>query len=218
MLPNYQIHDRIYADIKAKGWPGWGGADRIAQASSLINRLFAHDCVPTSGKVLDLGCGEGNYTRILHKRGYEVTGVDVSQQAIDWAREKSAALGDNIEYFVRDLSQPGVLHGMNFDLVVDGNCFHCIIGEDRITFLENVHVALNKNGIFFISSLCSNHDEDEVREAHGQPYRHLRSVKNMMAELKSVGFEILDHQIYERETNNHITFHVRKNEKPKLKN
>ena len=213
LTSSYQIHDRIYADIRAKGWPGWGGADRISKANILIGRLFAHPAVPQSGAVLDLGCGEGNYTRILYEKGYEVTGVDVSENAIAWAQEKSFQLGDSINYFVQDLSQPNALQGLSFDLIVDGNCFHCIIGEDRMTFLENVYASLHGGGIFFVSSMCSKNDKDEIREAFGQPYRHLRPVKSMFAEFDTVGFEILEHQIYERESFNHITIHARKNGK-----
>jgi predicted TPR repeat methyltransferase len=41
-----------------------------------------------SKKILELGCGTGNYTKILVDRGYEVTAVDVSEDMLKLASEK----------------------------------------------------------------------------------------------------------------------------------
>ena len=48
-------------------------------------------------RVLDLGCGEGAYSRELARRGARVTGVDGSATLIDAARQRSAAAGLDIE-------------------------------------------------------------------------------------------------------------------------
>jgi SAM-dependent methyltransferase len=42
---------------------------------------------PTSGRALDLGCGEGRSTRELTARGYDAVGVDSSPSMVDRARE-----------------------------------------------------------------------------------------------------------------------------------
>ncbi len=43
--------------------------------------------------VLDLGCGEGGYSRELTRRGARVTGVDASKRLIDIARQRAATRG-----------------------------------------------------------------------------------------------------------------------------
>ena len=41
-----------------------------------------------SGKALDLGCGTGNYTLELKKRGFDVVGLDASEGMLEVARKK----------------------------------------------------------------------------------------------------------------------------------
>lgn len=45
--------------------------------------------LPTNARILDLGCGAGRYARAIARRGYQVTGVDLSADLLEVAREKS---------------------------------------------------------------------------------------------------------------------------------
>ncbi|WP_406636307.1 class I SAM-dependent methyltransferase [Amycolatopsis sp. WGS_07] len=64
-------------------------------------------------RVLDAGCGNGYFSRILAARGAEVTGVEPATSLISFAREKS---GDDISYLQADLTQLPKLEP--FDAVV----------------------------------------------------------------------------------------------------
>ncbi len=54
------------------------------------------------GLILDLGCGTGNMTEALRKKGYDMIGVDYSQEMLSVAMEKSAQNDDTQD---EDLSQ-----------------------------------------------------------------------------------------------------------------
>ena len=41
-------------------------------------------------KILEVGCGTGNYTKLLLERGYDVTAVDISEDMLKVAAEKCA--------------------------------------------------------------------------------------------------------------------------------
>ena len=43
----------------------------------------------SSLKIIDIGCGTGRHSIELTKRGYSVTGIDLSQSQLDRAREKA---------------------------------------------------------------------------------------------------------------------------------
>jgi SAM-dependent methyltransferase len=49
-------------------------------------------------RILDAGCGQGRLTIPLAKRGYEMTGVDLSHQAIDSARQYAREEGLEIDF------------------------------------------------------------------------------------------------------------------------
>ena len=209
MSVNYLIHDEMYREARAKGWHGWGGNERMAREHILLERLFSFKGLPRSGSVLELGCGEGHYCRRLSAKGYSVTGVDVSQTAITWAIEKTNP-ADDVNYFVCDLTEHGALENRTFALIVDGNCLHCIIGDDRLVFLRNVHQALKKDGIFFISSLCSSSGEDEIIERNGTPYRTVLSYQSLLAELETAAFHVEKSVFHQGKTTSHCTAHMSK--------
>ncbi|MEV4351624.1 class I SAM-dependent methyltransferase [Actinoplanes sp. NPDC049596] len=70
--------------------------------------------------VLDLGCGTGELALTLARRGYDVTGIDISPVAIDQARARTAGLTAHFE--VQDattLNLPG-----QYDTLIDCGLLH----------------------------------------------------------------------------------------------
>ena len=57
------------------------------------------------GLVLDLGCGTGTMTEILASKGYDMTGVDFSEEMLDIAMQKRTKSGHDILYLMRDMRE-----------------------------------------------------------------------------------------------------------------
>ena len=55
------------------------------------------------GLVLDLGCGTGTMTEILASKGYDMTGVDFSEEMLDIAMQKRTKSGHDILYLMQDM-------------------------------------------------------------------------------------------------------------------
>ena len=208
MHSNYSIYDSLYEEAKQNGWSGWGGNCRIASGPEQLRRILAKPYVQINCRALELGCGEGHLCRLLSRQGFEVTGVDVSKTALDWAVQKQPE--GSIQYIHADLCQPGVLDGEFFDLVVDGNCLHCILGDERTVFLSNVHRFLLLGGIFFVSSLCTGDGESVTIQRAGQSYRFVPSVEHLFQELDRAQFAVLDWEIRARDVFHHINVFARK--------
>lgn len=67
-------------------------------------------------QILDIGCGNGTFTRMLARRGASVVGYDPSAKMIEAAQESEQQEKLGIKYFVSD--RPPILPGMKFDQVV----------------------------------------------------------------------------------------------------
>jgi len=208
MKGNYTIYDQLYAQTQAAGQPCWGGQQRLEKETLWLERLFSQSQVPKQGKVLELGCGEGHFSRLLCQKGYQVTGADVSAQAIEWAETKARSMGLQIDYFVADLTQAGVLENQGYEMIVDGNCLHCIIDQDRPVFLTNVFQALRPGGVFFVSALSAQGTETEWIYRQAQAYRQIVPKPILENELLSAGFVLLASQEYPGERHNHCTLHT----------
>ena len=59
-----------------------------------------------SKRILDIGCGTGRHAIELTKRGYQVTGFDLSEAQLRRAREKGEAAGVAIDFQCRDATKP----------------------------------------------------------------------------------------------------------------
>ncbi|ATI48333.1 class I SAM-dependent methyltransferase [Vibrio parahaemolyticus] len=203
MKPNYQVHESMYVEARQAGWEGWGGNERMSKAV-LVERFLDLCDRPKQGKLLELGCGEGHHCRAFQKLGFEVTGIDISPTAIAWAKKKAKATGIEGKYYTADLTVESFQLPERYDVVIDGNCLHCIIGADRAIFLDHVYRNLSESGVFFVSSLCSK--DETYRDS--SPYRHIASQSGLVIELEQAGFQVLNVRVYERDTSNHITVYA----------
>ncbi|NYH55270.1 SAM-dependent methyltransferase [Nocardiopsis arvandica] len=98
-------------------WERYGAAGG-AQLGTLLDRE-AKERPTTPGRALDIGCGRGQFTPELARRGWEAVGVDIVPRAIEAARrqgpaEITYALGD-----ATDLEPAGL---GTFDLFLDIGC------------------------------------------------------------------------------------------------
>jgi len=100
-------------------------------------------------RVLDLACGEGYNTRIIAHKGAKVTGVDFSQEMINFAikQEEKDKLG--IAYYVSDASNLSRFKNNSFDIVT---CFMALqdIENYQKTFKEVYQVLRNLGRFVFV--------------------------------------------------------------------
>ena len=83
------------------------------------------DRQPAFGPALDLGCGSGIWGVELAKRGWQVTGVDIVEKALDRARQRVRDAGVDMRLVhadVTDLRRSDV--GSGYRLILDTGTFH----------------------------------------------------------------------------------------------
>ncbi|MEF2093983.1 methyltransferase domain-containing protein [Bacillus sp. CFBP9009] len=99
-------------------------------------------------KVLDLACGTGEMTVELAQHGFEVTGVDLSDEMLLVANEKAVKLGLSIPLFRQNMAE---LEGLGqFDCVTifcDSLNYLCD-EEDIVKTFSRVHEHLKDGGLF----------------------------------------------------------------------
>jgi len=84
-----------------------------AANAKLIDSFARLSNLAAGAKVLDVGCGSGIFTHLLHHRGYAATGLDISPKLLDLARRKYPDIvfieGDVENLPFDDASADGVL-------------------------------------------------------------------------------------------------------------
>lgn len=73
-----------------------------AEAHAFMNTLTQYLNLPENGSILDLACGKGRHSVYLSTLGYEVTGADLSENSISFAKQFE---NDHLHFKVHDMCQ-----------------------------------------------------------------------------------------------------------------
>ncbi len=106
-------------------WRSWFGPgylalydDYLAERTPVeIDRLEALLSLRPPLRILDLPCGQGRHAIELARRGYDVTGVDLSPFLLKVAEERARADGIGLHWLEGDMRQP--IAGERFDVVLN---------------------------------------------------------------------------------------------------
>lgn len=91
-------------------------------------------------RILDIGCGTGRHAIELARRGYQVTGFDLSEAQLRRAREKADEAGVAVEFQRRDATQP------HFEQEFDAAIMFCEGGFSLMETDEKNHAILRHAG------------------------------------------------------------------------
>ncbi|WP_018661382.1 class I SAM-dependent DNA methyltransferase [Heyndrickxia acidiproducens] len=116
-------------------------------------------------RVLDLACGTGELSIRLAKSGYDVTGVDLSEDMLAVASEKAIESGTPVTLLQQNMCALSGLH--DFDIVtIFCDSFNYLGTEAEVeAALKNVFNALKPGGLFLFD-VHSIYKMDEVFQNH----------------------------------------------------
>jgi 2-polyprenyl-3-methyl-5-hydroxy-6-metoxy-1,4-benzoquinol methylase len=70
-----------------------------------VDFLIEELALPPAGSILDVGCGTGRHSIELARRGYSVTGPDLSREMLTRAVASAEAAGVSVEWVRADASR-----------------------------------------------------------------------------------------------------------------
>lgn len=101
--------------------------------------------------ILDLGCGEGGYSRALAHKGAIVTAADCSEVFIEYAKNKAKEEGLRIDHCILNANTLNDINNNYYDIVL---CSMMLMDvKDLDGTLKEIHRVLKQNGKVFISIL-----------------------------------------------------------------
>ncbi len=76
------------------------------EAVSLVTLIESAVHADPGSLILDVGCGRGRHALEFARRGYQVTGLDLSERSLEVARERAAEENLNVEFIRGDMRNP----------------------------------------------------------------------------------------------------------------
>jgi phosphatidylglycerol:prolipoprotein diacylglycerol transferase len=114
------------------------------------------------GKLLDNGTGPGTQAIALAKRGFDVTGSDLSPAAIEYATKRAKKEEAKVTFVVDDVLDTK-LEGP-FDVVFDRGCFHVLDPDRRKDYVATMKKLLAKDGHLFLKTFS--HEQPGTEGPH----------------------------------------------------
>lgn len=114
-------------------------SEEVDYIDSLIRKYH-----PKAVQLLDVGCGTGNHAKLMGLKGYNIHGIDLSEQMLEIAKSNQSDISfeqGDIRHFKLD---------RRFDVIT--SLFHVMSyqtsNEDVVSSFKAVHNHLNKDGLF----------------------------------------------------------------------
>jgi SAM-dependent methyltransferase len=160
-----------------------------SEAQGFMDNLSNYLNIPEGGKILDLACGKGRHAVYLNTLGFNVTGVDLSEQSIKHAKQFE---NETLKFDVHDMSKP---YPDTFDAVFNlFTSFGYFQNENcNLETIKSIKAQLNEFGFGVIDFMNVNYIlenlvEDNVKTVEGIDFHQQRSLKEGYI-VKDIRFE-----------------------------
>jgi len=136
-----ELYDELMNDVDYESW-----ADYYTRLLSIYG--------VREGKVCECACGTGGLTLPLYRRGFQMTGVDLSQEMLWQAAQKARKQGIAIPYVRQDMRALNLHRPMDAVLATCDGVNYLLTEEDLLSFFRAAHRAVRPGGalVFDVST------------------------------------------------------------------
>ena len=136
-----ELYDELMNDVDYESW-----ADYYTRLLSIYGIR--------NGKICECACGTGGLTIPLHRRGFQMTGVDISREMLWEAAQKSRKLGIAMPFVQQDMKALNLHRPMDAVLATCDGVNYLLTEEDLLSFFRAAHRAIKPGGalVFDVST------------------------------------------------------------------
>lgn len=156
----------------------------------MVRALRSGQVVP--GKALDMACGTGNYSLFLAKKGFKVTGVDISENALAIAKAKSRKAKLKIRLLLADVFSLSLALHDTFDFILDYSLLHHIPHARTKAYAEKLVRRLEPGGKLLLVCYSEKDSEGRITKkgSHGNTmyYRTRKQIEDTFKPLQVIEY------------------------------
>ena len=130
-----EVYDQLMDNVNYESW-----ADFYSQMLHLGG-------VERGGKVCECACGTGGLTLPLARRGYQMTGVDLSQEMLWIAAQKARKQGLGLPFVQQDMRKLHLHRQMDAVLATCDGVNYLLTDEDVRAFFQAAYGAMRPGGV-----------------------------------------------------------------------
>lgn len=120
------------------------------EAEQFIDNLIGLLKPKSDARFLDLACGKGRHSVYLNKKGYQVTGIDLSPESISHASQFE---NESLQFYVQDMRRPFRINYFDHVLNLFTSFGYFEDQRDDLAVVNSVYKSLKSNGTFILDFL-----------------------------------------------------------------
>lgn len=162
----------------------------LSEATDFVRRLVKYLQPESGSRFCDLACGIGRHSRVVGEMGYEVVGLDLSENNIELARKEA---GSNLSFQVHDMRASFGENRFDYVLNLFTSFGYFDTDQDHFDTIKNIADGLKSGGMAVIDYLNVNFVQKslvrasvESRDGVDFHVRRLLSDKHIIKEIKVV--------------------------------
>lgn len=136
----------------------------FSEAKSFITLLVDYLKLPQNSKIIDLACGKGRHSIFLNEKGYDVLGLDLSEENISHNKEFEKLSAPSLRFEIHDMRDE--INGKKVDAVFNlftSFGFFDNSKDDKKVF-QSVKNILKDKGYFVLDFLNEKYVKNTLRE------------------------------------------------------
>jgi cyclopropane fatty-acyl-phospholipid synthase-like methyltransferase len=122
---------------------------------SFLKRALAHLKPAAGSSILEVGCGEGAFSKIMAAEGFDVTGIDASAEKISMALQSA---NEHLHFFTHDIRLPFHINYFDFAFNLFANFGFYRTEREHSNGIRSIANAVKHQGVLMIDYI--NHAED----------------------------------------------------------
>jgi SAM-dependent methyltransferase len=150
-----------------------------AEAEFFIDKLCGYLDPKPFSRMLDIACGKGRHSIYLNKKGFDVTGIDLSFSSIKHAKKFE---NERLRFFQHDMRNLLFINYFDYAFNLFTSFGYFSSYRDNVNALKSFRKSLKKDGVLILDyfnsqKIVSNLTEKEVRNIEGIDFNISKEVK-----------------------------------------
>lgn len=129
------------------------------EAAEFIDKLINYLKPKQGSFMLDTGCGRGRHSVQLASKGFDVTGIDLSEKSIQKAKKKES---DHLHFFIHDMRLPFWINYFDYAFNFFTSFGYFNTRREHDNAIRTVAQSLRPEGVFVIDYLNVHYAEDHL--------------------------------------------------------
>ncbi|QMU31686.1 class I SAM-dependent methyltransferase [Adhaeribacter radiodurans] len=151
----------------------------VLEAQTFITNLIGHLQTKLTYRLLEMGCGKGQHALFLNKKGFNVTGLDISEQNIAFAQQFE---NEKLHFYQHDMRD--IFRTAYYDLILNlfTNFGHFNSETENVVALRSTVAAIKPGGKLVLDFMNTNYAirhlvHTEEKETEGVHFNISRKVE-----------------------------------------